>query len=120
MSPTHPQFARFLTKHRKACGLSKSELAREVGVHRSNVTFWEYGKVLPKVNVLERLARALHVSYEDLFAMAGYANPEGLPDPKPYLRAKYPGLSKRAITEAEKFFDDFEDRHGVGGDHSDA
>ncbi|MGH7490166.1 MAG: helix-turn-helix domain-containing protein [bacterium] len=116
MPSKHPQFAKFITSQREARGLSKSELAREVGVHRSNVTFWEYGKVLPQPSALEPLARALKVSYEDLFALAGYSHPEGLPNLSPYLRAKYPGLSKKALAEADRFIAEFEDRYGIGGD----
>ncbi len=119
MASKHHQFANFITAKREARGFSKSELAREVGVHRSNVTFWEYGDVLPQPNILEPLARALKVSYEDLFALAGYSHPQGLPNPSPYLRAKYPGLSKKALAEADRFFAKFEDRYGIGDDGGD-
>jgi transcriptional regulator with XRE-family HTH domain len=115
MPSKHHQFAKFITAKREALGLSKSELAREIGVHRSNVTFWEYGKVLPQPSVLEPLAQALKVSYEDLFTLAGYSHPEGLPEPEPYLRALYPGISQKAVAEATRLFDGFDDRYKRAG-----
>jgi transcriptional regulator with XRE-family HTH domain len=115
MPSKHPQFAKFVTAHREALGLSRNRLAKEVGVHRSNVTYWESGEGLPMASVLEPLARALKVSYEDLFALAGYAHPEGLPEPVPYLRAKFPGISKKALAEAQRLFEDFDDRYRKGG-----
>jgi transcriptional regulator with XRE-family HTH domain len=115
MSPKQRQFAAFVTKHRKQRGLSMAALAEEVGVTKSNVHYWESGEGVPKASVLEPLAQALGVSYEDLFALAGYSHPEGLPEPTPYLRAKYPDAPKKAIKEAEQFFSDWQERHG-GGD----
>jgi transcriptional regulator with XRE-family HTH domain len=115
MSPK-PHFPTYLKKHRKAAGLSMEELAEAVGVAKSMIHYWETGANLPRASHLEPLARALGVSYEDVFAAAGYVHPEGMPDPAPYLRAKFPELPKKAIAEAEKFFAEFEDRYGVGGD----
>lgn len=115
MPSKHPEFAAFITTHRDALGLSRNQLAKAVGVHRSNITYWESGEGLPMANVLEPLARALKVSYEDLFALAGYTHPEGLPEPVPYLRAKFPSISKRALAEAERLFEGFDDRYAQGG-----
>jgi transcriptional regulator with XRE-family HTH domain len=115
MPTKHRQFASFITAKRKQRGLSKSELAREVGVVRANVTFWEAGKFLPQPTALERLARALRVSYEDLFVLAGYVSPKGLPGTEPYLRALYPGISQKRLSEAKALFDviDAEQKRGT-------
>lgn len=86
-----------------------------VGVTKPTVHYWESGNVLPQATVLEPLARALKVSYEDLFALAGYAHPEGLPEPMPYLRVLYPGITKKAVAEAERLFKDLDDRFGTDG-----
>lgn len=112
MPPKHRQFAAFITKHRKQRDLSMAALAEAVGVTKSNVHYWESGEGLPNANVLQPLAEALGVSYEDLFALAGYASPQGLPEPTPYLRAKFPSAPKKAIAEAERFFADFNERYG--------
>lgn len=108
MTTKHPQFAAFITKHREALGLSMNQLAKEIGVPRSRIHYWEQGEFLPQADILEPLARALRVSYEDLFALAGYAAPGGLPSPEPYLRAKFPGISKRKLAEAKRLFGEIE------------
>lgn len=104
MNPKNHQFASFLTKHRKAAGLSMEELAGQVGTTKSNVHYWESGEWLPSAGQLEPLAQALKLSYEDVFAAAGYSHPAGLPEPEPYLRAKFPGISERKVTEAKRLF----------------
>jgi transcriptional regulator with XRE-family HTH domain len=116
MAPRHRQFATFLAERRKARGLTQPQLAKTLGVSKSNVHYWEAGEYLPKTNLLEPLARALHVSYEDLFALAGYSHPEGLPEFTPYLRAKYTALPDEALAEAEAFFRNLTERYGEGGD----
>lgn len=108
MTTKHPQFAAFITKHREALELSMNQLAKEVGVTRSNVHYWESGEGLPQPNVLEPLAQALNISYEDLFALAGYTRPDALPSGGPYLRAKFPGASKRKLAEAERLYSELE------------
>lgn len=116
MSNKHRQFAAFLAKHRKRRGLSLAELADEARTSKSNVYYWEAGKWLPKADQLQPLAEALGVSYEDLFALAGYASPTALPAPTPYLRAKFPDAPKKALAEAERFFADFNEQYGRDGD----
>ena len=106
------EFAEFIAAARRERGLSMAQLAERVGVTKSNVHYWESGEGLPKATVLEPLAQALGVSYEDLFALAGYAHPEGLPAFRPYLRAKYGALPDDALAEAEAFFDELTERYG--------
>lgn len=105
MPPKHRQFAAFLTRHRKAQGLTQPELAERIGVTKSNVYYWELGEWLPRATVLEPLARALKVSYEDLFALAGYTHPEGLPEPAIYTRTLFPGVSEKRLAEARRLFE---------------
>lgn len=105
MTPTHRQFARFLTTARQAAGLSMEALAEQVGTSKSNIHYWELGEWLPSPIQLEPLAQALGVSYEDLFAKAGY-DPAMLPDPEPYFRAKFPGASPRKLrAEAKRLYE---------------
>ncbi|MGC1165824.1 MAG: helix-turn-helix transcriptional regulator [Solirubrobacterales bacterium] len=116
MSPKkHRRFARFVTAHRKALGLSMNKLAAIVGVTPSNISWWESGEGLPGTSALEPLARGLKVSYEDLLEAAGYAHPEGLPDPISYTRKKFPDYPDEAMAEAERFFARFENRYGTDG-----
>ena len=117
MAPKHHQFADFIAARRKERGLTMEALAGHIGVTKSNVHYWESGEWLPKAGVLEPLAQALGVSYEDLFALAGYSHPEGLPEFRPYLRTKYGALPEEALAEAESFFDELTKRYDEeGGD----
>jgi transcriptional regulator with XRE-family HTH domain len=111
MPPKHRQFAAYIAARRKERGLSLAELAERVGTTKSNIHAWEAGDWLPKANLLEALARSLGVAYEELFARAGYAHPEGLPAPAPYLRAKFRHLPDEALAEAERFFAELEERY---------
>lgn len=107
MPTKHRQLARFITAHREDVGLTPAELAKELGVTRQAVHYWESGKALPQVSILEPLARSLRVSYEDLYALAGY-KPNTLPSGRPYLRTKFPGASKRKLAEAERLYAELE------------
>lgn len=119
MPNKHRQFAAFIVKHRKRRGLSLPALAEAVGASKSKVYYWETGEYLPKADQLQPLAEALDVAYEDLFALAGYASPKALPEPSPYLRAKFPKAPQKALAEADKFFDRFEKRYGEDGGDGD-
>lgn len=112
MPSPNRQLATFIKSHREALGLSMNQLAKEIGVSRSNLYYWEQGKFEPEPRALEALARGLKVDYEDLFAVSGYAVPERLPSAEPYLRAKYPGISQRKLAEAKRLLDEIDQRYG--------
>jgi transcriptional regulator with XRE-family HTH domain len=97
-----------------------AQLAEAVGTSKTNVHAWEAAEHLPKTSVLEPLARALGVSYEDVFAAAGYSHPEGLPEPALYLRAKFRDLPEAAVAEAEQFFADLTSRYDDTTEDGDA
>ena len=63
----------------------------------------------PKPDHLQRLARALDADIEDLYALAGYVMPEGLPEFAPYLRTKY-GLPDQAAAQLDEYFQALRDR----------
>jgi transcriptional regulator with XRE-family HTH domain len=116
MTPKHPQFAAYLTKHRKAAGLSMDALAEQIGTSKSSVYYWESGEWVPSAIQLEPLAQALGVSYEDLFVRAGHDRAE-LPRPEPYLRVLFPGISDKNFDEAKQLFEriDAAERHPKKG-----
>ena len=65
-------------KHfRKLAGLSKSDLARRVGVSPTAVHNWEENGVMPRIEVSHDLAEALEVSWIQL--MTGNDSPEAQP-----------------------------------------
>ena len=47
-------------------GLSQSDLAKKIGVHRQVLTNWLSGTRNPKIENLEKIAKALNISVEDL------------------------------------------------------
>lgn len=58
--------ARSLKALREAAGISQRELARQLGEHWSNVSFWERTGNLPRSNVLMPMAKILGVTVEEL------------------------------------------------------
>lgn len=100
------KLAKTIQRRREAAGLSLGALARKIGVPPSTVMRLERGEVeAPDPDKLERLAAALEIDPEELFAL--YPAPERLPDFAPYLRAKF-GMSAEAVKEAEQFFGELE------------
>ena len=51
---------------REATGLSQRELARHLGVHYSNISYWESTGIIPRSSVLAPMAKILGVSVETL------------------------------------------------------
>ena len=49
--------------------LTKSQLAKELGVTRSHVQHWVAGDYLPRSKTIDALARTLKVSYCTLFTL---------------------------------------------------
>lgn len=99
----------FVKKHREAQGLSLNALARVSKLDPAYLHRLEQGRYeLPGPDKLIRLARALEVAAEDLYAMAGYVMPEGLPNLAPYLRVKQ-GLSKKDAAAVEQFVRDLKE-----------
>jgi transcriptional regulator with XRE-family HTH domain len=57
-----------LRHYRQAKGWTQDELARQVGVRKNTVCYYEQGRIEPKVSRLCRLAAALGVSVCALLA----------------------------------------------------
>jgi transcriptional regulator with XRE-family HTH domain len=55
---------------RQAAGLTQAQLAEKLGVHHSNIAFWEHSNKPPRGDVLPALASALGVSLEVLLNAA--------------------------------------------------
>lgn len=104
------RLAQYLKQARSRLGLSVRDVAAESGLTLSTVSRLETGHIAsPRPKHLQRLARALQVDVEDLYALAGYLVPEGLPGLQPYLRAKY-GLADDAARQVEGYVEALRDR----------
>ena len=66
-----------IKRFRELAGLSKSELARRVGVSPTAVHNWEENGVMPRMGVMQRLEKALEVDFMQLFS----ARPDEAPAP---------------------------------------
>ncbi len=67
-----------LTELRQATGLTQIQLADKLGVHPSNIGFWELSGTPPRGEVLPKMAHALGVSVDALL---------GVTPPKPKKQA---------------------------------
>jgi transcriptional regulator with XRE-family HTH domain len=115
MSPRDSsELSAYLRRQREAAGLSQHELAKRSGVTRTTIGQLELGVIgSPDPHKLQLLARALDVDAEDLFALADYTSPRGLPAFGPYLRARYgSSLSNEARQRLEEYFEMVSERYG--------
>jgi transcriptional regulator with XRE-family HTH domain len=81
---------RKISQLRKLKDLTQGELAERLNIHQSMITRWERDQVQPKSSTLERLAKALDTSVEELFSGS-----EGVPSKKTSLRS----LDNRRLAE---------------------
>lgn len=73
-----PPMAQRLVELRQAAGLTQVQLAQQIGVHHSNIAFWELSGTPPRGEVLPKMAAVLGVSVDALL---------GVTPPKPKKQA---------------------------------
>jgi transcriptional regulator with XRE-family HTH domain len=73
-----PALGRHLAELRQAAGLTQMQLADKLGVHHSNIAFWELSGTPPRGQVLPKMAEAFGVSVDTLL---------GVTPPKPKRQA---------------------------------
>lgn len=99
------QLGSLVRKARLAKGLSVRALGDAIGINYSTISYLESGQIdSPAAKTLQRLSRTLEIPLEDLYALAGYARKEGLPELSVYLRSKY-GLTSVEATELQQHFE---------------
>lgn len=105
MSPSDlQQLGDALRASREAVGLSLRQAAERSGLVPSTLSRLEAGSIAsPRPEHLQVLARTYGTDVEDFYALAGYLMPEGLPELRPYLRAKY-GLPDQAASQIDEYF----------------
>lgn len=82
---------------RETAGLSIRRTAERAGIHHAGLARIELGEQRPTPETLLRLAQVLELDEGELFTLAGYRLPDGLPSFPTYLRTKY-----RMPAEAER------------------
>jgi transcriptional regulator with XRE-family HTH domain len=106
-----------LRQARARAGLSLRNLEAITGIARAKLNRLEHDQhVENETEVLQRLAEALEINSDALFALAHDRPSETLPSLTPYLRAKY-HLPPEALTAASEalrdILDKYDQDHGV-------
>jgi transcriptional regulator with XRE-family HTH domain len=98
-----PALGQRLVELRQAAGLTQMALGEQLGVHHSNIAFWELSGTPPRGEVLPKLAHALGVSVDELL---------GVTPPKPKrqvakgrLQLVFEAASKLPRRQQEKVLD---------------
>jgi transcriptional regulator with XRE-family HTH domain len=104
-----------LKRERERAGLTVRQLADAAGLVPSTLSRLETGFIAtPRPDHLQRLARALRVDVEELYAVAGYLEPGSLPELRPYLRTKY-GLTDQQAGQIEGYLQALRDTSQTPG-----
>lgn len=106
MSMTEHQAKRLgqlVTKARARKALSLRELALDVGINHSWLGYLESGRFLdPAPDRLARVAESLDIESAALERVTGGAVADGLPELRPYFRAKY-DLTPQQVAKIERY-----------------
>jgi transcriptional regulator with XRE-family HTH domain len=112
-TPDGVKLGAYIKAQREALGISQRRLAQRTEIHHSYLARMEAGDYSqPSPAVLHRIAEALDLEPEDLFALAGHTVPNELPSFAPYLRAKYE-ISDQAARELTDYFRYMSERYDI-------
>lgn len=105
--------AQLLREAREGLGLSAREVGKRSGITDSNIVRLEQGAIAnPRPETLKAIADVLELDLADVYAAAGYVQPDGLPSFAPYLRSKYGDLPAEAQQELERSFKTVAEKYG--------
>lgn len=106
----NPELSKLLRRERQRAQLTVRELAERAGLVPSTVSRLEHGiAATPKPAHLQRLAVALGIDVEELYAATGFIALHSLPELRPYLRVKY-NLPDDAMNQIEDYIQALRDR----------
>ncbi|MGO9198031.1 MAG: helix-turn-helix domain-containing protein [Acidimicrobiales bacterium] len=106
----------YIRARRLSLGLSRAGAAEASALDPSYWAKLETGHYQnPAPQHLSTIAGVLRVPVADLYGLAGYEIPEGLPTLQPYLRAKY-DLPPEAVADLERYFELLRNYYGVPKD----
>ena len=108
------RLGQYLRDAREAMQLSSRQLATRTGLKDATIVRIELGEfAAPSPDKLARLADALGLPLEDVYALAEYSAPSQLPSLSPYLRTKYRGLPTDDVDRIQAYAARLAKRHGV-------
>lgn len=103
----------YIRQARERKGLSARRLAGMINMHHGYLSRLEAGDYQrPSPEILERIALALDLSYDDLFAITGQHAPSGLPSFVPYIRAKYE-VDDETLLKLNAYFNRLRQEHKI-------
>lgn len=102
----HMSKASRLTSLREKVGISQRELARQLGVHHSNVSFWERSGTMPPADVLPPMAKILGVTVDELL---GQPKTRNAPAPGGKLGRLFDQVAKLPRTQQARIAGTIED-----------
>lgn len=103
----------YIRRRRTAKGWTLEEAEAASDVDRTYWSKLELGLFKrPDPRYLARIADALDVPLEDIYALAGYTAAERLPGFTPYLRSKY-HMPPEAIVQLEGYFTFLRNQYGI-------
>jgi transcriptional regulator with XRE-family HTH domain len=109
------QLGGLLKRERERAGLTVRQLADAAGLVASTVSRLENGFIAtPRPDHLQRLAGALEIDVEELYAAVGYLTEGALPELRPYLRTKY-GLTDEQASQIEGYMQGLRDTNQQSG-----
>jgi transcriptional regulator with XRE-family HTH domain len=110
--------ANILRGRRIELGLSARELARQAGIDKATITLLDQCKVThPRVETVRALADVLGIPLADIYSAANWLPEGALPSLRPYMRAKYDGLTEAELSEIERFVNVVSGRNHKGPRH---
>jgi transcriptional regulator with XRE-family HTH domain len=114
MTPTK-KLGKLIARHRKAARLSQEGLGALAGLAGSTIQRYETGFIeQPDPYKLLRIAEALDIEVEELYAAAGLKVSSQLPAFGTYLRTRYGQLPEKALKEVEAHFEELRQQYEEG------
>jgi transcriptional regulator with XRE-family HTH domain len=108
------QLGSLIKRQRERAGMTVRQLADAAGLVPSTVSRLETGFIAtPRPDHLQRLARALGIDVEELYAVVGYLTPGALPELRSYLRTKY-GMTDEQAGQIEGYVQAVRDTSQTG------
>jgi len=109
----HNQLGAYVRERREAADISLRELEEATKINRGALSLIESGLRQPTAETLQRIAEALQLDYEDLYAVSGISRPEKLPEIDAYLRTRYRDeLTATDRKSLERYFDELRAKRG--------
>jgi transcriptional regulator with XRE-family HTH domain len=106
----------YIRSRRLSLGLSRAGAAEASDLDPSYWAKLENGNYIkPAPPHLSAVAEVLKVPVADLYSLAGYEIPDGLPSLQPYLRARY-DLPPEAVADLERYFEYLRSYYGIPKD----